>query len=111
VDLLDATGEEPVIFNFFPVAGGAEDLPGDGELTALELQDVAIRCSQPVGLQRDFRIVDPYSLEYRIAGKPVRAYTQLQVDRPFVLDVVLRGQPASTQAEPGARRRGAGAGS
>ena len=101
VQLLDVQGDEPVVFNFFPVARGAAELRGDGETTVLNLQDVAIRCSQPVRLQSDFRIVDPYSLTYRVAGKPVRAYAELKADRPLVLDVSIRESVSASQPVQG----------
>jgi hypothetical protein len=98
VQLLKADGGEPVIYSFFPVAAGAAEFRADDPVDVLQFQGVRIRCSQPVQIQRDFKIMDPYSQTLRVTSKPLRAYTTLRTDKPFVLDVTVdESAPPATQ--------------
>jgi hypothetical protein len=100
VQLLKAEGDEPVVYSFFPVAAGTQDFKAAGPVDVLALADVTIRCSQPVHVQRDFKIMDPYSQTLRVASKPVRAYTTLRVDRPLVVEVRVE-ESARPATQPG----------
>lgn len=100
VQLLQAEGDEPVVYSFFPAAAGIQDLAADGPIDTLALTDVTIRCSQPVHIQRDFKIMDPYSQTLRVTSKPVRAYTTLRVDKPLVVEVEI-DSPAQPAAQSG----------
>lgn len=88
VELLEAEGNEPVVYNFFPGVGRND--PGltvsqDGR--TLRFGRVTLEASAPVQVQRDFRMYDPYSGNYRVNSKPVRAFTELDRNRPFVLRI------------------------
>lgn len=97
VQLLRTQGDEPVTYNFFPVAAGAADLKANGPNDLLQMTGVRIRCSQPVQIERNFKIMDPYGQKLTVRSKPIRAYTTLRIDKPLVLDVSVdeSAHPAS----------------
>jgi hypothetical protein len=100
VQLLKAQGDEPVTYNFFPVAEGAADLKAEGPIDLLQMTGVRIRCSQPVQIKREFKIMDPYGLKLTVHSKPLRAFTTLRIDKPLILDVAVgeSARPATLPA-------------
>jgi len=91
VELLAAEGDEPVVYNFFPGVRSGEELARGEDGKTLRFRDVTIECNKPVKLERNFRIINPYSLRRSTSIKPVRAYTDLEPGKPFVLRIRVAG--------------------
>ena len=86
VALLEAAGDEPVVFNFFPTGPDAQLSP-DG----LKIQSgrAMITASSPVEMDKAFRIFNPYSGKIQSPVKPIRAFAALDKSHPLVLTVKI----------------------
>ncbi|MFB3892569.1 MAG: hypothetical protein ACE15C_11165 [Phycisphaerae bacterium] len=92
VELVEAVGSEPVIYNFFPGGDARRELTISEDKKKLQFGDVSIETSAPVEVERNFRIYNPYSDKFESGAKPIRAHVILDKDRPFLLTVAVSGQ-------------------
>jgi len=92
-------GEGPVTFNFFPGVRAStdsarpepadgrkeEDLKVDGQ--TLHFGRVTLRAGGMFHVERPFRIMNPYQLEFTYTHKPVRCWVELRQGETFTLDI------------------------
>jgi len=82
-----APGPEPVVFNFFPGVKKDEDLQADGQ--TLRFGKVTLQASKTFHVERGFRIMNPYQMEFTYTHKPVRCWLELRQGESFVLDICI----------------------
>jgi hypothetical protein len=87
VNLIAAEGDEAVTYNFFPGVAADDDLKVDESKSVLEFRNVFIQTNRPVSVQRNFRTLNPYSMQRNVTVKPVRAFAALHRYQPLVLDI------------------------
>jgi hypothetical protein len=90
VRLLSNEAKVPVIFNFFPATNNAANVSVSDDERRLEYGRIRLDASERVGLERDFKIVNPYSENRRVAVKSLRASVALDQARPFVLRISVK---------------------
>jgi len=78
-------GPGPVVFSFFPGVSEAEEMTVDAQSVAF--RTVRFETNRDVRTERGFRIMNPYTFEFSYEHKPVRCWTEMAPDRPFVLDI------------------------
>ena len=89
VELLSADGPEPVIYNFFPAVTKAGEPAVSDDGRTLEYGKVELRCSRPPEIERNFKIINPYSQKFTVDTAPVRAHVPLERHNPFVMDIAV----------------------
>jgi hypothetical protein len=94
VELLRVTGDEPVVYSFFPGARGQE-LEVDAEGKVLKFRSVTMTASRAVKVEKDFKIFNPYSDRREVGAKPFRAWVELRKLEPFVLRISVEPPKAA----------------
>ena len=83
VELLSAEGDEPVVYSFFPGVRKSANLKVQKGNRSLRFNNVLLECSQPVEIQNDDKLFNPYKSRFENNYKPVRAYVTLERSKPF----------------------------
>lgn len=89
VHVLEMEGDAPVIYSFFPAVGYSSDVTLDDNGRTLRFGRVVVKASKPLSVERDFKIINPYSLKHEATIKPVRAWVAMRQYQRLVLDIAV----------------------
>ena len=87
VELVEAADDEPVIFSFFPGVNEKEGWKISEDANAITFRNVTLTLSEPVRIERDFKLYNPYQGSYTVGTKPLRAWVELKKHRPFLIGI------------------------
>ena len=93
VEVVNMEGDEPVVFNFFPGVTANDPLQLAEDQRTIRFRNVTLSCSQPVKIERDFQILNPYNMQRRMRVKAVRAFAELELKKPLVLHITVNDTP------------------
>jgi len=82
----------PVTFSFFPGAVEGEKIVFEPDEKTLRFRGVTLRANMPFRLQKGFRILNPYNMQYQYAHKPVRCWLDLNEGTRFILDIAVASE-------------------
>jgi len=79
----------PVTFSFFPGVDEDEQIVLDPDGRTLRFRQVTFHANMPFRMKKGFRMLNPYSMQYQYAHKPVRCWLELDSGERFILDIAV----------------------
>jgi len=89
VEVFASCDKGPVTFNFFPGVWEDEEIVFEPDGKTLRFRGVTLRGNVPFDMEKGFRILNPYSMQYQYTYKPVRCWLELNERKRFILDIVI----------------------
>jgi len=76
-----------VTFNFFPGVTEGQEVVPDPNGRTLRFRHVTFHANRPFKVEKGFRMLNPYNMQYQYTHKPVRCWLELKNGETFVLDI------------------------